>query len=183
MSKPNKIADHEHAVSAYIKELLDDGHAKTISKSKPNLKKEPFEALLIDIQGLQIAIPTHYISGIVTWPHKTSPEKTHSPDWYIADYKQAHQTIRVVNTSQIIFPSDYSHTHNSADFIIVIADEKWGLSCNKVNNITTLSPDIVTWRENPGQRAWLAGVIPKQNCSILNIDALIQKLESEFVNI
>mgnify|MGYP000223321724 CR=1 FL=1 len=186
MSKPSEIADHQHALSVYLNDMLHENKVDDAHQSPPindNWRASSFKALLFDVQGLQIAIPSHQLSAILTLEKdKLSPSKQKS-NWFLGGYKQDQKTIQLVETSRIILPTDYQSKISSTNFIITITGQKWGLSCDKVNKVISISPDEVKWRQQSASRMWLAGTALKKNCSILNIEALVKQLEHEYVNV
>jgi len=198
MSESKKLADHQQAVSSYLDDMLFeeptpqslilpdlntqltiDTDTDTSSAFNENTWREsPFQTLLFDIQGLQLAIPLHELNGILTWPEKPLTKMPGKASWHIGLYSQEHQHTQVINTGDIILPDNYNNTDSESGFIILIDDGRWGLACNKVNEVVTLSPDEIRWRQEPGNRPWLAGTVLEKMCSILNIEALVKILEA-----
>jgi len=197
MSKPTHIAEHEQALSAYLNDMLFEEPAdpaftkdtdlsqqiikQTLSDSdkvEKNWRDSPFQTLLFEIQGLKLAIPLHELNGILTWPKKTMPKIAGKPDWYLGLYSQDHKHTQVIDTAHIILPNILQNSENKPNFIILIADGKWGLACNKVNQVVTLSSEEIRWRKEAGKRPWLAGTVLDKMCSILNIDELVKQLET-----
>ncbi len=184
-----QLIDQEQALSVYLKDMLlipSDAdisepsstleqtieQAKSISKNK-NWRASNFQALIFDVQGLKLAIPLHDLNGILTWPEKPLPKIPDKPSWYLGLYSQDHQHTQVIDTSHIVLPSQYQDRNNKSQFIITIDNGKWGLACNKVESVVTLSPAEVRWRQHSGKRPWLAGTVLEKMCSILNIKELI----------
>jgi len=197
MSKPTHIAEHEKALSAYLNDMLFDEPTdpqltkdtvlsqhiieQTLSDSDKvdeNWRDSPFQTLLFEIQGLKLAIPLHELNGILTWPEKPPPKIAGKPDWYLGLYSQDHKHTQIVDTAHIILPNTLKKNEDKPNFIILIADGKWGLACNKVNQVVTLSSEEIRWRKEAGKRPWLAGTVLDKMCSILNIEALIKQLEA-----
>jgi len=198
MSKPTHLAEHDEALSAYLNDMLfeestevqnDDviaasQHAIALSQSEDkehsdsHWRDSPFQTLLFEIHGLKLAIPLHELNGILTWPEKDMPKLAGKPSWYIGLYSQEHQHTQVVDTAHIILPNQLQDSSVKPSFIILIADGKWGLACNKVSKVVTLSSEEVRWRQQAGKRPWLAGTVLDKMCSILNIDELVKQLET-----
>ena len=191
-SKPTQLADQKDALSVYLKDMLlvpsdttDDSAPsitleQAIEKVKPIAKNKDwrtsdFQVLIFDVQGLKLALPLHELNGILTWPETSLPKIPDKPSWYIGLYSQGHQHTQVIDTGHIVLPSQYQNSQNKPKFIITVGDGKWGLACNKVESVVTLSPDKVRWRQHPGKRPWLAGTVLEQMCSILNIEALMKQ--------
>jgi len=192
MSKPTHIAEHEKALSAYLNDMLFEEptdlqltkdtdfsqHISDSDKVDEHWRNSPFQTLLFEIQGLKLAIPLHELNGILTWPEKKMPIITGKPDWYLGLYSQDHTRTQIVDTAHIILPSTHKKSEDKPNFIILIAEGKWGLACNKVNQVMTLSSEEIRWRKEAGKRPWLAGTVLDKMCSILNIKALIKQLET-----
>jgi len=197
MSKPTHIAEHEKALSAYLNDMLfeeesEQGTAETViaqaqtvleqsseaSPTSSSWRDAPFQTLLFEIHGLRLAIPLHELNGILTWPEKDLPKMAGKPSWYLGVYSQDHQHTQVVDTAHIILPQQHQDQADKPKFIILIADGKWGLACNKVSKVVTLSSEEIRWREQAGKRPWLAGTVLDKMCSILNIDELVKQLET-----
>ncbi|MBL1321121.1 MAG: chemotaxis protein CheW [Methylophaga sp.] len=190
--KPTQLLDQEQALSVYLKDMLltpaeimteVDEPSVTVEhmfeREKPAVKKKDwrtsdFQTLIFDVQGLKLAIPLHDLNGILTWPEKSLSKIADKPDGYLGLYSQDQQHIQVIETANIVLPSKYQDSKNKSQFIICIGNGKWGLACNKIESVVTLSPDQVRWRHHPGKRPWLDGTVLEQMCSILNIEALIK---------
>jgi len=198
MSKPTHLAEHEEALSAYLNDMLFEEpnevqadedilqasqHAIEISQSEANKhadnwRESSFQTLLFEIHGLKLAIPLHELNGILTWPEKPLPKIAGKPSWYLGLVSQDHQHTQVVDTAHIILPDQLQDNKNKPNFIILIDDGQWGLACNKVSKVVTLSPEEVRWRRQAGKRPWLAGTVLDKMCSILNIKELVKQLKS-----
>lgn len=185
MSKPNSLAEHQQALSSYLEDMLTEStdtlHSNDTLPLSANedWKLSTFQALLIEVQGLQLAIPEHQLQSIQLKPKLSIKMNNNEPEWFIGSKQQ----LKIVDTAKIILPPEYQEKHNNSDFIIVISDGKWALDCNKINNVITLSPESVRWRQQAGNRPWLAATIVEHKCGILNIDALVEQLEVETRNL
>lgn len=193
-SKPIQLVAQEQALSVYLKDMLfapSDSVTEVkelpatleqvFEQTKPTAKKKDwrtsdFQALIFDVQGLKLAIPLHDLSGILTWPERSLPKVPDKPNWHLGLFTQAHQHTQVIDTSHIVLPIEYRNSENTSQFIITIDDGKWGLACNKVEGVITLSPNDVRWRQHLGKRPWLAGTVLEKMYSILNIEELIKQL-------
>jgi len=199
MSKPTPLADHEQALSAYLNDMLFEpatdvqADDKIIAENQQaiaeqiqlatqdqqsNWRNSPFQTLLFEIHGLKLAIPLHELNGILTWPKNDLAKIAGKPNWNLGLYSQDHQHTQVVDTAHIILPQQHQEQNNKPKFIILVADGKWGLACNKVSSVVTLTSEEVRWRQQAGKRPWLAGTVLDKMCSILNIEELVKQLES-----
>ena len=196
--KPTHLAEHEEALSAYLNDMLFEEpneaqsdldivkasqHAIELSQSEANnsgnnWRESPFQTLLFEIHGLKLAIPLHELNGILTWPEKPLPKMAGKPSWYLGLYSQEHNHTQVIDTAHIILPDQFQDSDDKPKFIILIDDGKWGLACNKVSEVVTLSSEEVRWRKQAGKRPWLAGTVLDKMCSILNIEELVKLLKT-----
>jgi purine-binding chemotaxis protein CheW len=196
MSKPTEISPHHDAVNNYLTEMLDDSAEtsdalksiasiqqailKAHEKEKDVLKNwrdHTFEALIFNVQGLNIAIPLHELNAVHIYPEAKLPKLPGKPAHYIGIL--SHQTYRsqIIDTAQVILPNGFQHDNLAPKYIVLIDDYKWGLTCNDINKVITLTPEHISWRKTTGKRPWLAGTILSQMCSILNVDNLSQQLK------
>ncbi len=196
MSKSSPpIVDQQDALSLYMNDMLTGSLEVLISDEpaiqqtldQPNKvviaqdaskdwRESPFQALLFDVQGLKLALPLHELNGIFSYPETKLPKLPGKPAWYIGLYQHQEYRAQVVDTAHIVMPEGFQHAQLPPEYIILIDDHKWGLACNNILEITTLSPDDVKWRKQLGNRPWLAGTVLNQMCSILNVSMLAKQL-------
>ncbi len=189
-SNNTQLVDQQEALSVYLKDMLltpADITTENASLLKQlvaqdtsientgDWRSSDFQALLFDVEGLKLAIPLHQLNGIITWPDTPLPKIPDKPNWYLGLYSRPPQHTQVIDTRHIVLPSQYQKEQHDPHFIVSIANGKWGLACNKVESVVTLSPDEVRWRQHPGKRPWLAGTVLDQMCSILNIEELVKQ--------
>lgn len=194
MSEPAKLAEHQNALSAYLQDMLLDvpsentlnikqqladnkSQTNTLEKNKW-LENVIFQALIVDIHGMKFAIPLNDLHNIIRWSQKELTEITSKPTWHLGLLSKQHQQSIIIDTAHILIPSQYQSIDSSYHFILLIAEGKWGLSCNNIIEIVTLSPNEIRWTKQHGTRPWLAGTVLDKMYSILNIEELTQQLES-----
>lgn len=196
MSKsPPPIVDQHDALSLYMNDMLN-GSLEVLISDEPEIQQKleqpskvvieqdaakdwresPFQALLFDVQGLKLALPLHELNGIFTYPQTKLPRLPGKPSWYLGLYHHQEYRAQVVDTAHIVLPEGFQHANLAPNYIILIDDHKWGLACNNILKVTTLSPDDVKWRKQLGSRPWLAGTVLNQMCSILNVTMLAKQL-------
>jgi purine-binding chemotaxis protein CheW len=194
MSESKQIADHEDALDLYFNEMLSDATADTVTgkteirvgKAKPTTdyhRNKPFQALLFDINGLQLAICTDDIQAILPWPEtplEQSQEMSNN-EAIMGYYNQAPHQIQIINTAHIVLPIQHRHNIALPSFMIVVSEGNWALSCHKINTIITLAPEDIRWRKNMGTRPWLAGTSIEKSCSIVNLTGLVNLLTTKIL--
>ncbi|MDF1589426.1 MAG: chemotaxis protein CheW [Gammaproteobacteria bacterium] len=194
MSK-SPIVDQQDALSLYMNDMLT-GSLEVLISDEPEIqqtlaqpnkvvitqdpskdwRQSPFQVLLFEVQGLKLALPLHELNGIFSYPETKLPKLPGNPPWYLGLYQHQAYKAQVVDTAHIVMPEGFQHAHLPPNYIILIDDHKWGLTCNTILKITTLSPGDVKWRKQSGNRPWLAGTVLNQMCSILNVSMLAKQL-------
>jgi purine-binding chemotaxis protein CheW len=189
MSESKQIADHEDALDLYFNEMLVDSTADIVTgkttarlgKAKPTSEYDltkPFQALLFDINGLQLAIRTEDIKAILPWPETPLEQSQESSniEAIIGFYNLAADQIKIINTAHIVLPIQHQRNIAIPSFMIVVGEGDWALSCHKINSVITLAPEDIRWRKNKGARPWLAGTSIEKSCSIVNFNGLVNLL-------
>jgi purine-binding chemotaxis protein CheW len=194
MSDSTQIAGHDEALDLYFNEMLveptadivTDKAKARVNKAKPAAehdKNKPFQALLFDINGLQLAIRTEDIKAILPWPETPleQGQETSGNPAIMGVYTQASYLIHIINTALIVFPIQHQKNIAIPSFIIVFDEGHWALSCHKINSVVTLSPEDIQWRKNKGARPWLAGTSIGKSCSIVNLSGLVNLLSPQIL--
>jgi purine-binding chemotaxis protein CheW len=189
MSESKQIADHEDALDLYFNEMLVDSTAaivtgKTrvrIGQAKPTSEYDltkPFQALLFDINGLQLAIRTEDVKAILPWPETPLEQSQESSnnEAIMGSYNLAANQIKIINTAHIVLPIQHRRNIAIPSFMIVVGDGNWALSCHKINSVIILAPEDIRWRKNKATRPWLAGTSIEKSCSIVNLTGLVNLL-------
>ena len=63
--------------------------------------------------------------------------------------------------------------------VVMINDCQYGLACDEVNEVVTLSPEEVRWRTQRTQRRWLAGTVIEHMCALIDANAFAELLASQ----
>jgi purine-binding chemotaxis protein CheW len=194
MSDSTQIAGHDEALALYFNEMLVEPNADIVTdkdkarvnKAKPAAehdKNKPFQALLFDINGLQLAIRTKDIKAILPWPETPLEQRQETSDnaEIMGFYTQTPNQIHIINTALVVFPIQHQKNIAIPSFIIVFGEGHWALSCHKINTVVTLSPEDIQWRKNKGARPWLAGTSIRKSCSIVNLSGLVNLLSPQIL--
>jgi len=149
----------------------------------PQWAHAPFQVLLFKVAGLTLAVPLESLSGVVEWPPSLVAMPGHA-DFYLGILQYLEQRIPVVDTAKLVFPADKQpqlagrDTSEASKRIVLIDDGNWGLACDEVAEVVTLSADQVRWRSEHTQRRWLLGTVVEHMCALLDTDAFAQRLKS-----
>ncbi|HDY85581.1 hypothetical protein LCGC14_0495590 [marine sediment metagenome] len=182
MSDLKQIADHENALDLYFNDMFAEPMHDIVTSQAKHVTKDDhstaFQALLIDINGLQLAIRTEEVKAILPWPETSleqTPDTAHN-ELVMGLYNYASQQLKVINTANIVLPLEHRHNLATPSFLIIIGQGNFALSCHKINTVINLLPEDIRWRKNMTSRPWLAGIAMKKNCSIVSLDGLVNLL-------
>jgi chemotaxis signal transduction protein len=134
------------------------------------------------IAGLNLAIPLRKVTGAITWSPDIAPVAG-SPDWLLGQRQYDDRAVQIIDTAMLIIPKarrDAMHSESRSRYqhIIVIGNGRWGLACEKRDGQIKLNTKEVNWRTEQGTRPWLAGTLTKDQCALLDADAMVKLLDS-----
>ncbi|MDH3451994.1 MAG: chemotaxis protein CheW [Gammaproteobacteria bacterium] len=136
----------------------------------------PFQAVLFCVHAVRLAAPLIRLHGVVPWNEALS-DLPNTPDWFLGVCAYRDQNVRVVDTSVLILQGQNLDVERRHQHIILLDVGRWGLTCDAVSEVLTLTPDAVQWRTGHGSRPWLAGTLRDKLCALLDVDALAAMLE------
>ena len=84
------------------------------------------------------------------------------------------------NTSSSVLLSD-EPLKKSVQYVLLVGNGKWGLSCDSVNNISTLYKDDINWRRSGANKLIMGTVIEHMNL-VLNVDEFVRRLENSLLS-
>lgn len=138
-----------------------------------------FQTLIFRIGELRLAVPLHLLGGI----HRRGEHLTEfpgKPEWFMGLMVRNDKNIQVVDTARFVAGERYEPGMSSdLQIVIVLGNSQWGLACSEICTTRDVSEDAVRWSPAHSKRPWLAGMLKDELCALLNIDALIQSLESK----
>lgn len=62
-------------------------------------------------------------------------------------------------------------------YVIHLGSSGWAIGCHELTSSEKVDGESVKWRETPGQRPWLAGIVKTKMCVLLNVEELVKLLE------
>jgi purine-binding chemotaxis protein CheW len=136
-----------------------------------------FQALFFEVAGLKVAVPLKALGGI----HQLGKINSliGKPDWFKGVMLYREQKINTVDTARWVMPEKYDETLQQKlnyQYVIMLGTSDWGLCCEALVNTFVLEQDDVKWREAEGKRPWMAGLIKKHMCVLIDVDAMIDLL-------
>lgn len=136
-----------------------------------------FQALFFNVAGLKLAVPLTELGGI----HQLGEINSlfGKPAWFKGVMLYRQQKISVVDSARWVMPEKYDQQLQQKlnyQYVIMLGTSNWGLTCESLINTFSLEQDEVKWRETDGKRPWMAGLIKKHMCALVDVDAMINLL-------
>lgn len=149
--------------------------------AQPEWAEGEFQCLLFQVAGLTLAVPLARLSGVAPWDDAAVTEMPNHSTWFLGLREHQGLRARLVDIAAVVLPADKYAALAPADSrrlgkVVMIDDNRWGLACDEVGEVITLSRDDVKWRTEMGRRPWLAGTVIEHMCALLDTDALARML-------
>ena len=174
-----KVAQETTKVVAKDKEVATEQELQETPKESPYEWKNiempnDFQALFFQVRGIRFAVPLVDLGGIFQCD-KITP-LFGKPKWFMGIADIRGRKMNVVDTIKWV-KSDVEPA-DKYEYMIALGKTLWSIGCDKLEGNKILHKDNVTWRENAGNRPWLAGIVKKEMCALLHVDALIKMFEN-----
>ena len=134
----------------------------------------PIQCLMFKVGDNMLSIPLTELNSVVQWQHKLThlPDE---PDWMLGIFRHRDGNVRVINSAAILQIKREEDIHYG--FVLVLGDEKWGISCDQIDKVMTLNYDDVQWHKNQSNRMAL-GTIRSSLSTLLSSQGIINRLSS-----
>lgn len=150
-----------------------------LDNGRPHWAQDPFDILLLEIQGINLAVPLAALGHI----HKINHDNISlfgQADWLLGLQKTIMGNVKAVNTARFIMPERYNDSMaQHYQYTVVINGLKWGLAVDRVNQPLTIDPDNIRWRARRSERPWIAGTVKEHMCVLLDIPVFGEVLCAE----
>jgi purine-binding chemotaxis protein CheW len=147
---------------------------------RPEWAQERFDILLLEVNGLQLAVPLMTLGQIHEIDDEITPLFGQS-DWFMGLQKTSDGNVKVVNTAKFIMPERYRDQHNYK-YVISIHGLYWGLAVDNIKQPITIDPDAIRWRPKRDSRPWMAGMVKDHMCVLLDIPKIGEILQTQDKN-
>lgn len=134
--------------------------------------------MFFEVAGLLVAVPLIELGGI------HNAEKTSSlmgkPAWFKGVMLHRDEKINIVDTALWVMPEKYTEALKeslSYQYVIMLNNSQWGLLAENLVDTVTLSQEDVKWLGGSNKRPWLAGLVKKRMCALLDVNSLIKMLD------
>ena len=174
-----QVAKETTKVVTHDKEVATEQELQETPKESPYEWKNiempnDFQALFFQVRGIRFAVPLVDLGGIFQCD-KITP-LFGKPKWFMGLADVRGRKMNVVDTLKWVKPD--ADVADKYEYMIALGKTLWSIGCDKLEGNKILHKDNVTWRENAGNRPWLAGIVKKEMCALLHVDALIKMFEN-----
>lgn len=152
-----------------------------IAAPYPDWAQGEFQCLMFQVAGLTLALPLAKLYGVLPWDADAVTELPNHQPWFLGLRTHLGHKVKLIDVANVILPAERRASLASVDSgrlarIILIDEGRWGLACDSVAEVITLSNADVKWRSQAGSRPWLAGTVIKQMCVLIDTEAFAAML-------
>lgn len=153
-----------------------------IKNSLPEWVEHTIPCLLVDVEGIEIAVPLILLNGISAWDQETVPMPT-QPDWHLGVIEYRGENVVIVDTARLIMPekitqsADERRENHASHFLRV--GENLALSCDAIIETVSLKQDEVRWRITRKARPWAVGILIERLSVLLDTEVLLKEINSK----
>lgn len=147
---------------------------------RPEWAQERFDILLLEIDGLQLAVPLVALGQIHEIDEEITPLFGQS-GWFMGLQNTPDGNVKVVNTAKFIMPERSKDQHNYK-YVISINGVGWGLAVDNIKQPITIDPEAIRWRPKRDSRPWMAGMVKDHMCVLLDIPKVGEILQTQDKN-
>jgi purine-binding chemotaxis protein CheW len=149
---------------------------------RPDWAQAQFQCLLFQVAGLTLALPLARLSGVLPWDTAAVTEMPNHQPWFLGLRTHLGHKVKLIDVAKLILPVERRAalapaTSGRLGKVILLDDSRWGLACDNVAEVITLSAADVKWRAQAGSRPWLAGTVIKQMCALIDTRAFAEMLD------
>ncbi len=134
----------------------------------------PIQCLMFKVGGNLLSIPLTDLHSVVKWQTRLT-QLPGEPDWMLGILKHRDNNVRVVDSASILQINRTAD--NLPGFVLVLGDEKWGITCDQIDKVITLNYDDVKWNQNQTNRIAL-GTIRSSLSSLLSPQGIVNCLSN-----
>ena len=187
-------AETETAVASETGELVSEKHlagvreeqeaaaeaaaASSVKAEEPEWNNIRYEGerqcLFFTAGGIKLAVRLADLGGISNMAQIT---RMPGPAWYLGMMPVRDQKFRIVDTVKWMVPESDQSALAPYRYVIHLGSSGWAIGCHELLSSEKVDGESVKWRETPGQRPWLAGIVKTKMCVLLNVEELVKLLE------
>lgn len=140
------------------------------------LAETAIRCLLFSVGAVSMAIPLKRLSRVQVLQQITAIVPR--AEIYCGLLYSLGQQVRVVDTQRLIMPERYDAEAAACYSHVIVMESAtgssgvWGLAVNEIAESVVLDPGDIQWRKSGSKHSWLAGILRKRMCVLLDVDQL-----------
>lgn len=158
-------------VEEQITEPVSDSHALTSEMF-------PLQCLMFKVGENLMSLPLIELHSVIEWQENLT-RLPNEPDWMLGILKYRDNNVNVADGAGIL--QIKRDRGRKPAHILVLGDEKWGLTCDQIDKVVTIDYDDVQWNQRNPNSVTL-GIIRSSLSSLLNSKSIIANLQLGRVN-
>ena len=166
--------------------VISDTHIEkpeAVEICRPDWAASHFQCLLFEVAGLTLALPLAKLGGVLPWDGAAVTEMPNHQPWFLGLRTHQGHKVKLIDVAKLVLPMDRRAGLSPAGSgrlgkVVLLDDAPWGLACDDVSEVVTLSDADVKWRTRSGARPWLAGTVIKRMCALIDTQAFADMLNT-----
>jgi purine-binding chemotaxis protein CheW len=101
------------------------------------------------------------------------------PGWYLGLVHTDEYNLQVIDTAHLIMPERKPYlAEQGFKYLIQLEKTPWAIACQSIDDTVRLNASEINWRGERGKRNWLAGTVIEKMCALIDVNGLLQHVDS-----
>jgi chemotaxis signal transduction protein len=179
---PSGLAGHDEALGGLLESLFSDAEdggslqpgspASDPGRVAPAWADDDFRALLFRVGEFRFAMPLLLMRSVSLLPDRLT-RIPGQPKWQLGLVRYRGQSVTVADFGLLI---GVQARCVSPRFLLLIGDGRGAIACDEIEDAVLVERKTVRWARSDVERAWLAGLMTEQMCSLVDGDMVSAKI-------
>ena len=185
----SELVEQKDALKFYLDSLLLDipqSQQPAENKNKPVVEMQipkwaenGFSALKLYAAGMSFYVPISYVSGIKKVKQKFTASYD-KPDWLLGSLVLKRKSVTVINTgklvSQDLEKNNYPPHPDQNEYVILLGDGSYGLSCDSIAEVTQMAVKDIHWKMKNASQRWMLGTCVNEMAALLDARRIVYSM-------
>ena len=185
VEKVSEIPADVAVVEANVVECVFSSITDTVTATLPALtdpeswSSQGVECLIFNVCGLKLAVPLLYLGGVHEINRADVKSLVGQPGWYLGIVHTDEYNLQVIDTAHLIMPERKPYlAEQGFKYLIQLEKTPWAIACQSIDDTVRLNASEINWRGERGKRNWLAGTVIEKMCALIDVNGLLQHVDS-----
>jgi len=138
----------------------------------PDWARPDFRALFFRVGEFRFAMPLVQMCSVSALPAQLARVPA-QPAWHLGVARHRGRPVVVADIGLLL---GLQTRCEAPRYLLVIGDGHAALACDRVEDAAAIGADAVRWRDPAAGRAWLAGLLVREMCALLNPAAVDEEM-------